>query len=117
MQSPNNTEDASQLDDAKKVKEQLSGLDKFIWQRCPYSDSKAYKTCTEATRTQAHRHLEELGVKVELRDQSRIRKSYEEAVELYNCAETVFGLFLPLAFTGPTTSKYWGAVKMLTKVR
>jgi hypothetical protein len=99
-----------------KVEEQLKGLEKFIGQQCPYSDSKAYKTCEVATRAEVHEHLESMAIRVNKLDDSRIRTLYEEAIELYNYAETVFELFLPVTFDGPTTRKYWGAIKLLTLV-
>lgn len=99
-----------------KVEDQLNSVEKFISQQCPYPDSKAYRTCEVATRAEVHQHLASLASRVNELDNSHARTLYEEAIELYNYAETVFDLFLPLSFDGPTTRKFWGAVRLLTVV-
>ncbi|KAK0392500.1 hypothetical protein NLU13_1995 [Sarocladium strictum] len=99
-----------------KVEDQLNSVEKFISQQCPYPDSKAYRTCEVATRTEVHQYLASMASRVNELDNSRIRTLYEEAIELYNYAETVFDLFLPLSFDGPTTRKFWGAVRLLTVI-
>ena len=57
------------------------------------------------------------GPEVDDHEEEATRRAYQEAVELYNYAEAVFELFLPLTCEGPTTRKFWGAVKTLTTVR
>ena len=98
------------------LKEQLTLAEKFLASQTSYNDQRAYKRCGDATIEDVYSYLVKQASQVEEKANDSIRVMHEERIELFNAANDIFQLFFPVTFDGPTTGKYWGAVKSLVKV-
>ncbi|KAL7946702.1 hypothetical protein V8C42DRAFT_352261 [Trichoderma barbatum] len=96
--------------------EQLSAAEKFLTEKTSYSAQRGYKRCELMTRDEVHEQLEKLAARVEQKRSDTARHSYDERLGVFNMADTLFQLFFPLTFHGPTTGKYWGALSKLMEI-
>ncbi|KAJ4855539.1 corA-like mg2+ transporter protein domain-containing protein [Trichoderma breve] len=94
----------------KDLQEQLSAAEKFLTEKTSYTAQREYKRCELMTRDGVNEQLEKLGTRIEEKKSDKVRRSYEERLDVFNIADTLFQLFFPLTFHGPTTGKYWGAL-------
>lgn len=92
-----------------ELKLQLEAADKFLMEEPAYATQAAYSDCVDVSRTAALERLRLEGVKVEEEKNDVRKREYEDGVEMFNIAESLFQLFLPLSCDGPTTGKFWGA--------
>lgn len=99
------------------LKEQLTSAEKFLTGQTSYADQRAYKSCVNAAREDVYNFLVKQASQVEEKANDNIRIMHEERIDIFNAADDTFKLFFPTTFDGPTTTKYWGAVKSLIKVR
>lgn len=89
--------------------------EKFLTQETTFSNRRAYKDSTESTRDEAYVYLTSLAQKVEESGSDSVRLAYEKRIDIFNAADSLYGLFLPKGFDDPTSRKFWGALrKMLT---
>ncbi|UKZ53418.1 hypothetical protein TrVGV298_007210 [Trichoderma virens] len=98
------------------LREQLSAAEKFLTEKTSYTAQRGYKRCELMTKDGAQEQLEKLAVRVEEKKSDTIRRSYDERLDVFNMADTLFQLFFPLTFHGPTTGKYWGALSKLMHI-
>jgi hypothetical protein len=98
------------------LKDQLALAEKFLTGQTSYADQRAYKGCGDAKRDDVYYFLVNQATQVKEKADDNIRIMHEERIDIFNAAEDIFKLFFPTTFDGPTTSKYWGAVKMFLKV-
>jgi len=80
-------------------------------------DQRAYKECGEATHNEVRSELEriiETGILTQ-GDDSRLKTSLQDRIDIFNAAVVVFKFFLPLQFEGLGV-KFWGALKQLLDV-
>ena len=96
-----------------ELKLQLEAADKFLTEQPAYATQAAYSDCADVSRDAALEKLKLEGAKVEDEKNDVRKREYEDGVELFNIAESLFQLFLPLTCDGPTTGKFWGAVSDL----
>lgn len=75
-----------------------------------YVTQTAYNDCTESSHGAALENLKVIGVEVDNEKSDLRKRGHEDGLELFNIAETLFQLFLPLDCDGPTTNKFWGAI-------
>lgn len=94
----------------KDLQGQLSAAEKFLTEKTSYTAQREYKKCELMTRDGVNEQLEKLGARIEEKKSDKVRRSYEERLDVFNTADTLFQLFFPLTFHGPTTGKYWGAL-------
>ncbi|OAQ95678.1 hypothetical protein LLEC1_03203 [Akanthomyces lecanii] len=92
---------------------QLEAADKFLMEQPAYATQAAYSDCADVSRDAALERLRLEGAKVEDEKNDVRKREYEDGIELFNIAESLFQLFLPLTCDGPTTGKFWGAVSDL----
>ncbi len=93
-----------------ELKLQLEAADKFLMEQPAYATQAAYSECSNISHDEAVEKLKLEGAKVDDEKNDNRKREYEDGVELFNIAEALFQLFLPLACDGPTTGKFWGAV-------
>ncbi|UKZ79218.1 hypothetical protein TrVFT333_006968 [Trichoderma virens FT-333] len=98
------------------LREQLSAAEKFLTEKTSYTAQRGYKRCELMTKDGVQEQLEKLAVRVEEKKSDTIRRSYDERLDVFNMADTLFQLFFPLTFHGPTTGKYWGALSKLMHI-
>ncbi|KAL7928096.1 hypothetical protein V8C35DRAFT_318940 [Trichoderma chlorosporum] len=95
---------------------QLSAAEKFLTEKTSYTAQRGYKRCELMTRDGVKEQLEKLAAHVEEKRIDTARRSYDERLDVFVMAEMLFQLFFPLAFHGPTTGKYWGALSKLMEM-
>ncbi|KAL7904353.1 hypothetical protein GGI35DRAFT_200406 [Trichoderma velutinum] len=100
----------------KDLQEQLSAAEKFLTEKTSYTAQSGYKRCELMTRDGVNKQLEKLAARIEEKKSDTVRRSYEERLDVFNMADTLFQLFFPLTFHGPTTGKYWGALSKLMEM-
>ncbi|KAK4077895.1 uncharacterized protein Triagg1_3589 [Trichoderma aggressivum f. europaeum] len=100
----------------KDLQEQLSAAEKFMTEKTSYTAQRGYKRCELMTRDGVNGQLEKLAARIEEKKSDTVRRSYEERLDVFNMAGTLFQLFFPLSFHGPTTGKYWGALSKLMEM-
>ncbi|PNP48191.1 hypothetical protein THARTR1_10332 [Trichoderma harzianum] len=100
----------------KDLQEQLSAAEKFLAEKTSYTAQRGYKRCELMTRDGVNGQLERLAARIEEKKSDTVRRSYEERLDVFNMADTLFQLFFPLTFHGPTTGKYWGALSKLMEM-
>ncbi|KAM0667610.1 hypothetical protein ACQRIU_003475 [Beauveria bassiana] len=93
-----------------ELKLQLEAADKFLMEQPAYATQAAYSSCADISHNAVLEKLKLQGVKVEDEKDDVRKREYEDGIELFNIAEYLFQLFLPLDCDGPTTGKFWGAV-------
>ncbi|TQV97268.1 Mg2+ transporter [Cordyceps javanica] len=101
---------------ASELKLQLEAADKFLMEQPSYSTQAAYSGCTTMSHGAVLEKLKLEGAEIEDEKSDARKREYEDGIELFNIAESVFQLFLPLTCDGPTTGKFWGAVSNLASV-
>jgi hypothetical protein len=100
-----------------ELHEQLSAAEKFLTEQTSYSAQRGYKQCGLMARNGVNEYLTNLAPRVDEKANDTLRRLYEERIDVFNMADMLFQLFFPLAFHGPTTGKYWGALNKLMKAR
>lgn len=95
------------------IQQQLKSADEFLREQPSYSTQTAYKECPEASRATVLERLRLGYARVQEEKSDARRLQHEDGIELFNAADTLFQLFLPLACTGPTTTKFWGTISDL----
>ncbi len=105
------------LVDSDALRKQMEEVDNYLKNETGFSDKKAYRDCKESTRASSFEYLEEQGKAIETANKkARGKHEYEERIDILNAADVVLRLFLPVAYDGPTTAKYWGAIRSLVEV-
>ncbi|PFH60487.1 hypothetical protein XA68_10877 [Ophiocordyceps unilateralis] len=97
-----------------ELRTQLVAAEKFLLSHASFPQRRAYKSCVGASRREVLEVLASESSAVEAEADDSMRSSHEERFDFYNSSETVFQLFLPRDFDGPTTDKYWGSVRSIT---
>ncbi|RYP63142.1 hypothetical protein DL769_007053 [Monosporascus sp. CRB-8-3] len=109
--------DRVSLVDSDALQKQMEEVDSYLKSGTSFSDKKAYQDCKESLRVSSFEYLEEQAKAIEgAKNKAQRRHEYEERIDILNAADTVFRLFLPVAYDGPTTAKYWGAVRDLVEM-
>ncbi|KAJ6782861.1 hypothetical protein PWT90_09947 [Aphanocladium album] len=93
-----------------ELKLQLEAADKFLMEQPAYATQLAYDECPNVTHEAVVEKMKLKGTEVENEKSDYLKREYEDGIELFNTAEALFQLFLPLDCDGPTTGKFWGAV-------
>jgi len=93
---------------------QLQEMEDFLSNDTKQLDQRTYRACPEATRLNALTYLEQQYTAVQ--KNNRLKRDFEDRVDVFNAAERVFRFFLPLDFVGPTVPKFWGAIHRLVQV-
>lgn len=92
----------------------LLEIEHFILHQTPLSDRKAYSNCPESSRTSVHAILETEGE--EPSKSSDSQRAYEDCVDIFNAADSIFGFFFQPRAEVATVNKYWGALKVFVAV-
>ncbi|KAF4448955.1 hypothetical protein FALBO_16728 [Fusarium albosuccineum] len=95
------------------LKTQLAAAEKFLTVETTYSNRKAYKCCEVSTRTECYAYLTSLADRVEEDGSDKMRRTYEEKIDIFNAADIMYAFFLPMEFEGPMSGKFWGAVRKM----
>lgn len=101
---PSSTEEGS-------MKKDLENMDRFLSREVSRHDCRIYQKCPQQTRSAIVDVLIREDEKANESDE--LRKLQDKKVDIFNAAESVFHLFLPFGFDGPTVGKYWGALYRL----
>jgi hypothetical protein len=93
----------------------LKEMDRFLKRETSFEERLIYDDCHQYTKQKVYMMLKDEGKTVAaLTWKDGIQaKAYEDTVEIFTKAETVFQFFLPSHFEGRTAEKYWGAVHRL----
>lgn len=100
----------------ENLKEQLVLAEIFLTNQVSYADQRAYRSCGDATREGVHHYLVKQASQVQEKASDSIRIMHEDRLEIFNAATNMFSLFFPADFDGPTTRKFWGAIKLLVQI-
>ncbi|KAF6828652.1 mg2+ transporter [Colletotrichum musicola] len=96
------------------LQKQLSEVEEFLTAETNGADRRAYLDAEMSTREATYAYIEQQGVALQgMKNKPLIKHDYEERVDIFNAADTLFRFFLPPNFDGPTTERYWGAVMNL----
>ena len=101
------------------IHDHLEEVDEWLRRMTSFGDAKAYKACRRSSRSSVRLYLQEEGR--ELEDVKSHRGGYsnvdqlhfEDLIDIFNAADTIFQFFLPVDFEGPTVGKYWGAINSI----
>ncbi|RYP33654.1 hypothetical protein DL767_004649 [Monosporascus sp. MG133] len=104
--------------DRELINDHLEEVDDWLRHMTSFGDVKAYKNCGRTSRSSIRHFLEEKGRELENSDpESREAKAeqrrFEEKIDIFNAADSIFQFFLPGDFEGRTVGKYWGAIESL----
>ncbi|KAJ5010530.1 hypothetical protein K4K57_007044 [Colletotrichum sp. SAR 10_99] len=99
------------------LQKQLSEVEDFLTAETNGPDRRAYLDSEASGRDEVYAYLEQQGAAIqELKNNPWKKQDYEDRVDIFNAADTLFRLFLPPLFDGPTTERFWGAVMSLVWV-
>lgn len=104
--------------DGSELRDHLLEIEHYLLHQIPLPDRKAYSDCPESSRASVYAIVERQGVELSKSTSvpRRDQKAYEDTVDIFNAADSVFRFFfLPQAKVA-TVSKYWGALKVLVEV-
>jgi len=104
-----------ELDSAAYMTE-LADLDQFLRKRTRVRDQRAYRECASGTRDEVRLRLEQLKGDDSFYNETSLKTEIDDRIDIFNAAELLFGLFLPLEASGLTTGKFWGALERLFDV-
>jgi hypothetical protein len=104
--------------DEMSLRADLKEMDRFLKRQTSFEERLIYHECPPRTRHEAYVLLKSEGKEIAALTEKdpRRTKAYEDKVEIFNKAETLFQFFLPSRFEGRTIEKYWGAVYSLLVV-
>lgn len=122
-----NAEQTSQRERAfnfnvEQLKEDLENMDYFLSHKTTFVEQIAYKECPQISRLEVYSLLEQerrtlvRSAAKEKKQDEKKSKIYEVRVDIVNAAESIFQIFLPSLFEGPTVLKYWGVIHRLLVV-
>ncbi len=105
-----------ELVNSEVIRDHLEEVDDWLRRMTSFGDAKAYKACRRSSRSLVRHCLKDEGR--ELQDVKFHRGGYgnadqnhfENLIDIFNAADTIFQFFLPVDFEGPTVGKYWGAI-------
>lgn len=99
------------------VRTQLQEIEDYLMNSTGFSDKRVYQDCPSATRLSCCAYLSEWNDAPEkFKKRPRMRKNFEDRIDILNAAELVYRFFLPQDFDGPTVKKFWGAINVLIQV-
>lgn len=99
------------------LQKQLSEVEDFLTAETNGPDRRAYLDSEASGRDEVYAYLEQQGAAIqELKNKPWKKQDYEDRVDIFNAADTLFRFFLPPLFDGPTTERFWGAVMNLVWV-
>ncbi|KAI8279225.1 hypothetical protein K4K56_012772 [Colletotrichum sp. SAR 10_98] len=99
------------------LQKQLSEVEDFLTAETNGPDRRAYLDSEASGRDEVYAYLEQQGAAIkELKNKPWKKQDYEDRVDIFNAADTLFRFFLPPLFDGPTTERFWGAVMSLVWV-
>lgn len=95
----------------------LGDLDEYLNNGTRKQDKLVYSKIKEAKRANLHAYLGEVQTILAASSEKRNPKNLEDRIDIFNAADIVFRFYLPGDFVGPTTGKFWGAIKAFVAVR
>ncbi|KAK1723977.1 uncharacterized protein BDZ83DRAFT_579540 [Colletotrichum acutatum] len=98
------------------LQKQLSEVEEFLTAETNGPDRRAYLEAEMSTRNEVFEYLEQQGARMQDTKKSWKKQDYEERVDIFNAADSLFRFFLPPLFDGPTTERFWGAVMNLVRI-
>ncbi|GKT48103.1 uncharacterized protein ColSpa_08284 [Colletotrichum spaethianum] len=98
------------------LQKQLSGVEEFLTSETNGPDRRAYLEAETSTRNEVYLYLEQLGEDMQSTKKVWRKQDYEERIDIFNAADSLFRFFLPPLFDGPTTERFWGAVMNLVRM-
>jgi hypothetical protein len=108
---------AKQTESDSDLTSQLASAETFLQEQTPYATQTAYASCRETTRDKIVLLLAAESTRVEEQKDDDLRRRHDQDLALFNMADSLFQLFLPADFEGPTVKKFWGAVMDFCTVR
>ncbi|GKT54745.1 Mg2+ transporter [Colletotrichum tofieldiae] len=98
------------------LQKQLSEVEEFLTAETNGPDRRAYLETETSTRNEVYLYLEQLGADMQSAKKAWRKQDYEERIDIFNAADSLFRFFLPPLFDGPTTERFWGAVMNLVRM-
>jgi hypothetical protein len=96
------------------LQEDLEEMNHFLGRQINRDERRTYQACPQRKRQEI---LDVLAVgTVDAGSSEKSRKAHQRKIDLFDVAESVFQVFLPLHFDGPTVGKFWGALHRLLTV-
>ena len=101
------------------IRDHLEEVDDWLRRMTSFGDAKAYKACSRSSRSSVRLFLQEKGRELEDVKSNRggninaDQLYFEDLIDIFNAADTIFRFFLPVDFEGPTVGKYWGAINSI----
>ncbi|KAJ0117452.1 hypothetical protein J7T55_003866 [Diaporthe amygdali] len=103
--------------DESVLNEHLLEVEDFLLNQTNFTDRKAYRGCNPSSRNDVYGILEKRGshLSQSLDSSSKDQQDYEEDVDIFNAADTIFRFFFPAHVEVATVGKFWGALKFLVE--
>ncbi|KAK0381418.1 hypothetical protein CLIM01_01279 [Colletotrichum limetticola] len=98
------------------LQKQLSEVEEFLTAETNGPDRRAYLEAEMSTRNEVFEYLEQQGAQIQDTKKLWKKQDYDERVDIFNAADSLFRFFLPPLFDGPTTERFWGAVMNLVRI-
>ncbi|KAK2060271.1 hypothetical protein LY76DRAFT_676820 [Colletotrichum caudatum] len=97
------------------LQRQLSEVEEFLTAETNGPDRRSYLEAETSTRNEVYLYLEQLGTGMHSTPSAWKKQEYEDRIDIFNAADSLFRFFLPPLFDGPTTERFWGAVMNLVR--
>ncbi|EFQ35288.1 uncharacterized protein GLRG_10432 [Colletotrichum graminicola M1.001] len=98
------------------LQRQLSEVEEFLTAETNGPDRRSYLEGETSTRNEVHLYLEQLATDMHSTPTTWKKQEYEDRIDIFNAADSLFRFFLPPLFDGPTTDRFWGAVMNLVRI-
>ncbi|KAK1985651.1 hypothetical protein LZ30DRAFT_583814 [Colletotrichum cereale] len=98
------------------LQRQLSEVEEFLTAETNGPDRRSYLEAETSTRNEVYLYLEQLGTDMHSTPKAWKKHEYEDRIDIFNAADSLFRFFLPPLFDGPTTERFWGAVMSLVRM-
>ncbi|KAK1970693.1 hypothetical protein LY78DRAFT_569497 [Colletotrichum sublineola] len=98
------------------LQRQLAEVEEFLTAETNGPDRRSYLEAETSTRNEVYSYLEQLGTDLYSTPKAWKKQEYEDRIDIFNAADSLFRFFLPPLFDGPTTDRFWGAVMNLVRV-
>ncbi|KAK1998636.1 hypothetical protein LX36DRAFT_575892 [Colletotrichum falcatum] len=98
------------------LQRQLSEVEEFLTAETNGPDRRSYLEAQMSTRNEVYLYLEQLGTGINSTPKTWKKQEYEDRIDIFNAADSLFRFFLPPLFDGPTTDRFWGAVMNLVRM-
>ena len=117
LETVTTSDDPSSQVRVESLRRQLQEVEEYLVNNTSFSDRRAYHDSPEHFRSVPFKYIEAQGDLTEkFKKRPRLRRDYEDRIDILNAADIVYRFFLPPTFRAPTVAKFWGAIYLLVQV-